>query len=35
MGEVMFDHGKYAHVSREHMTDIAQDDCNNNVYSTK
>lgn len=35
MGEVMFDHGQYANVSRERMTEIAQwDDDNNNVYPT-
>lgn len=34
MGEVMFDHGRYETVTRERMTDIAQDDYDNNVYPT-
>ena len=34
MGEVMFDHGKYEkyNLTRERMTELAQDDYENNVY---
>jgi len=35
MGEVMFDHGKYADISREDMTEIAQWDYDNRVYPPK
>lgn len=34
MGEVMFDHGRYDSVTRGRMTEIAQDDYDNNVYPT-
>jgi PPOX class probable FMN-dependent enzyme len=32
MGEVMFDHGQYANVTRDEMTEIAQHDYDENVY---
>ena len=35
MGQVMFDHGRYADITRERMTEIAQDDYDNNVYPTE
>jgi uncharacterized protein len=35
MGEVMFDHGKYESLTRERMTDIAQEDYEHNVYPTE
>ncbi|MGI9665970.1 MAG: MSMEG_1061 family FMN-dependent PPOX-type flavoprotein [Acidimicrobiia bacterium] len=34
MGEVMFDHGQFTEVTRERMTDLAQDDYEDNVYPT-
>ena len=34
MGEVMFDHGQYDDISREDITEIAQDDYDHNVYPT-
>ena len=35
MGEVMFDHGKYESVTREWITERAEDDYHNNVYPTE
>ena len=35
MGEVMFDHGKYAEkydITRERITELAQEDYDDNVY---
>jgi PPOX class probable FMN-dependent enzyme len=34
MGQVMFDHGKYTDITRDRMTEIAQDDYDTNVYPT-
>jgi hypothetical protein len=32
MGQVMFDHGQYTGITRDRMTEIAQDDYDTNVY---
>jgi PPOX class probable FMN-dependent enzyme len=32
MGQVMFDHGQYTDITRDRMTEIAQDDYDTNVY---
>lgn len=31
MGQVMFDHGRYTDVTRERITELAQDDYDNDV----